>query len=416
LKNDNRHIHWPSVWQFALSAIAAVALLGAGLSLALAGLAWRFDRSASIISATPFFLMAAGLLMSGMLLLPSAGFALLRLIGYPRLLDRYKLDIPYLRPTLLFLLVPVILYAGHLVNSQLPDWEWLLLPPIHLLAIGLPLLWLVFLGGRGLSSGSQQQTWGILGSGLALSPLLIMVAEIVAAGLFLVFGAFYLLKRPGLVEELSSLAQRLVEAPPNPAVYQRLLEPILLQPGIVYGVFIFIAVVVPLIEEALKPVGVWLLAGRDISPSTGFAAGLLSGAGFALFESLAFTSNANQWSLVASARIGTGVIHIVTAALTGWALVTAWQNGRYLRLGLTYLTAVFVHASWNGLTLLATSLELTGSGILENNFITHLAEIAPLGLGVLAITAFAILLGANSILRKQEKLSQLEVEPRQTVL
>lgn len=404
------------MWQFALSAVAAVILLGLGLSLAVAGLAWRFDRSTSIISATPFFLMAAGLLMSGMLLLPSAGFALLRLIGYPQLFDRYKLDIPYLRPTLLFLLVPVILYTGHLINSQLPDWEWLLLPPIHVLAIGLPLLWLVFLGTRGLSSGSHQQTWGILGSGLALSPLLIMVAEIVAAGLFLVFGAFYLLGRPGLIEELSNLAQRLVEAPPNPAVYQRLLEPVLQQPGIVYGVFVFIAVVVPLIEEALKPVGVWLLAGREISPSSGFAAGLLSGAGFALFESLAFTSNASQWSLVASARIGTGVIHIVTAGLTGWALASAWQNGRYLRLGLIYLTAVFLHASWNGLTLLATSLELTGSGIMENKFITQLAQVAPVGLGILTITGFAILLGANSILRKEEKLTLLEVESGQTML
>lgn len=403
-KNANRQIHWPSAIQFALSTIAATALLGMALSLVLAGMALRFDRAVSNVSATPFFLMAAGLSVSGLLLFPSAGYALLRLVGRLELVDGVNRRFPIPRPTILIFALPLILYAGHLAN-QLSDWEWLLLPPLHVLAIGLPLLWLLYLGMRGLSTGSAQQTWGVLGSGLVLSPLLIMMAEIAALVIFLIFGALTLASRPELVMELSGLAERLAQAPPDPATYQRILNPWLMRPGVVYSVFIFIAILVPLIEEALKPIGVWLLAGRNLSPSQGFAIGLLSGSGFALFESLAFTSNANDWSLIATARIGTGAIHIVTAGLTGWALVTAWRQGSYFRLGLTYLTAVLLHALWNGLTLVATGSQLASGGLAPGTFSANLATIAPLGLGVLAFTAFLILVGANRRLRMQEELT-----------
>lgn len=407
MKSDSRQIHWPSALQFALSTIAATSLLGLGFSMALAGLALRFDATMMAMSATPFFLMAAGMLITGMLLIPSAAFALLRLVGRPEWLENYALNLPFLRPTLAVLVLPLVLYLGYRI-SQLPDWEWLLLPPVHVLAIGLPILWLVYLGRRGISTGSGQQTWGVLGSGLVISPLLIMLAEIAALALFLALGVLYLLNRPELLQDLSNLAQRLAQAPPNPEIYQRILEPWLAQPVVLYAAFIFIAILVPLIEEALKPIGVWLLAGRDLSPSTGFAVGLLSGAGFALFESLAFTSNANDWALVAGARIGTGVIHIVTAGLTGWALASAWRHGSYLRLGVTYLTAVLLHALWNGLTLLATGSQLAGTGLGGNDFLSNLAQIAPLGLGVLTVAGFVLLLGANHRLRRQAELTHVE--------
>jgi hypothetical protein len=276
------------------------------------------------------------------------------------------------------------------------------------LAIGLPILWLVYLGRRGISTGSAQQTWGVLGSGLVIGPLLIMLAEIAALAFLLVLGVLYLLNRPELLEDLSNLAQRLSQAPPNPEIYQRILEPWLAQPAVLYAAFICIAILVPLIEEALKPIGVWLLAGRDLAPSTGFAVGLLSGAGYALFESLAFTSSANDWALVAGARIGTGVIHIVTAGLTGWALASAWRRRSYVRLGLAYLTAVLLHALWNGLTLLATGSQLAGIRLGGNEFLYNLALVAPLGLGVLTLAGLILLLGANHRLRRQAEFTHME--------
>lgn len=415
LKKSNHDLHWPSAFQFGLSSIAAVTLLGIGISTALVGVAWHFNRSTPSGSATQFSLLATGILFSGLLLVPSAGFALIRLLGLAGRFQGLNLDIPVFRPSILILALPVVLVAGYRVN-QMTDWNWLLLPPLHILAVGIPLLWLVYLGKRGLSTGSPQQTWGVFGSGLILSPLLIMIVELAAGAFLIALGAIYLFNRPELLEELSSLAERLSQAPPDPAVYQRILTPLLNNAGVIALSFLFIAIIVPLIEELLKPIGVWLLVGRDLTPATGFAAGLLSGAGYALFESLAFTSNTNEWSFVVTARIGTGVIHILTAGLTGWALATAWRERRYARLGVAYLTAVLLHGLWNGLTLLASGSQITGNQLGRSPFLASLAGVAPIGLGILALTAFAILLVANRTLANQPQQTHLKMEADENML
>jgi hypothetical protein len=403
LKKNSPEIHWPSAWQFALSVIGATILLGTALSIATVGIVWRFDQGATAETATSLFLLAAGLGLSGILLVPSAGYSFLHLIKRANLQNRSVFSV---RPTILIFALPAVLFAGYLVsrNSQ---WDWLLLPPLHVIAIGLPILWLVYLGRRGLPAGSLQQAWGVFGSGLALGPLLIMLAEIGAFLGFLILGLAYVVQHPELGGELSALVERLVQAPPNPEIYQRILSPFLMQPGIILSAFLFIAVIVPLIEEALKPVGVWLLAGRDLTPSAGFVAGMLSGAGYALFESLANASGAGSWTLVATARIGTAVIHILTAGLTGWGLASAWRKGDYLRLGAAYGIAVLLHGLWNGLTLLASGSQLFGTEF-KIPFVNNLATVAPFALVILALTGFAILIGANAILRRDRQLTHLE--------
>jgi RsiW-degrading membrane proteinase PrsW (M82 family) len=84
-----------------------------------------------------------------------------------------------------------------------------------------------------------------------------------------------------------------------------------------------------------------------LTPVEGFTAGLLSGAGYALFESLALASGGEQWAALVFARIGTAGIHILTTGLTGWALVLAWRRRRFLRLAATYVFVVSVHGVWN---------------------------------------------------------------------
>jgi hypothetical protein len=403
LKKNNHEIDWPSAWQFALSVIGATILLGIAFSIATVGIIWQFDQGTKAETATSLLLLAAGLGMSGILLLPSAVYSFLHLIRKADLQNRSVFSV---RPTILIFALPLVLLAGYLVsrNSQ---WAWLLLPPLQVIAVGLPILWLVYLGRRGLPAGSLQRAWGVFGSGLALSPLLIMLAEIGAFIGFLIFGFIYLMGRPELGVELSTLVERLVQAPPNPEIYQRILSLYLMQPGIIFSAFLFIAVIVPLIEEALKPVGVWLLAGRNLTPGAGFVAGTLSGAGYALFESLANTSGAGDWTVIATARIGTGVIHILTAGLTGWGLASAWREENYLRLGAAYSIAVLLHGLWNALTLLASGAQLFGTEF-KTPFVNNLATIAPLALAILALTGFAILLGANRILKRGQQLMALE--------
>jgi hypothetical protein len=396
---ERQRVNWSSAVQFALSALGLVMLWSSAVGTFILALTWRFDQAMPVESATPMFLLAAGLFFSGVLLIPSGGLALLDLFGRgeigPRWIARFQLQ----HPGWLILIAPLALLAGYWV-SQNQSLAWLLLPPLHLVAVAIPVWWLYYLGRRGLPTAEAQRTWGVLASGLVLGPVLILIAELAVLLLYLVIGGLYLASNPQLSSDLVNLAQRLSFGAPSPEAVQRLLAPFLLRPVVAYLALVFGAVLVPLIEELIKPIGVWLLVGRQISPRDGFAAGLLSGAGYALFENLAFSSNAQDWAWVVLIRIGTAVMHIFTAGLTGWALALAWRERRYLRLGVAYLTAVTIHGLWNGLTLLSVGAELAPADAAGTSFVFRVAAITPYALFALALTTFITLLWANSSFRK----------------
>jgi hypothetical protein len=66
-----------------------------------------------------------------------------------------------------------------------------------------------------------------------------------------------------------------------------------------------------------------------------------------------------------------------------------------------------LHGLWNALTLLASGAQLFGTEF-KTPFVNNLATIAPLALAILALTGFAILLGANRILKRGQQLMALE--------
>ena len=399
-------IHWLSVGQFSLSLLAAVILWSMAGSAALAGLVALFDPYLLASDSTSLFLLAASLAFIGLLLIPSAVFSFLRLNGHQRKLDRIRIS-RLLRPSILILLFPLVLLAGYWV-TQNANLVWLLLPPLHILAVLLPIWWLVYLGIRGLPTGSPQRAWGVLGSGLVLGPILILMFELMVFVFFVVAAAFYLSTRPDLSEELFNLLQRLTGATPTPDLMTEMVQPYLLQPAVVVSVLIFGAVLVPMIEELIKPVGVWLLAGAALTPAGGFAAGLLSGAGFALFESLAYSSNAEDWAFAVVVRIGTAVMHIMTAGIMGWALAVAWRQGSYLRLGLAYLAAVLLHSLWNGITLISVGYSLIPEAPETPSFFYNLAGIAPLALSFMTLAMFIFLLWTNYQFRNVGTMVQQE--------
>jgi len=399
-------IHWMSVGQFSLSLFAAAMLWSMAGSVALAGLLALYNPTLLASDTTSLFLLAAGLAFIGLLLIPSAYFALLRLSGRQRILDQFRIS-RWLRPSILILLFPLVLLAGYWV-TQNADLVWLLLPPLHVLAVLLPIWWLVYLGMRGLPTGTPQRAWGVLGSGLVLGPFLILLIEIMVFVFFVVVAAFYLSTRPDFTEQILNLVQRLTEVSQTPGLVLEMVRPYLLQPVVVVGVLIFGAVLVPMIEELIKPVGVWLLAGAALTPAGGFVAGLLSGAGFALFESLAYTSSAEDWAFAVVVRIGTAVMHIMTAGIVGWALAVAWRQGSYLRLGLAYLAAVLLHGLWNGITLLGVGYSLIPEASETPSFFYNLAGVAPIALGFMTLTMFIFLLWSNYRLRKHGRMVQQE--------
>ncbi len=362
-------------WQSWLSKLAAGVLLIPIAGLAALG-AWRW-ASDGLARAKPTLMLLGAASTAAVVLMISARMADRRdrgLNDWPRSLQRL------LHPWVLLLLTPPVIVLGAWL-AEVDTPLWLLFPIIHVLAVGLPLLWFLRIGLRALPLSPPSRPWGAFSVGLVLTPLLTLLAE---TGVFLLIAlavGMMLTLNPAWRQTIELLTRRLIYAP-SPRVIQRVLAPYLRQPLILYGGLVLAAGIVPLIEEAIKPLAVWRLLGdRDPHPVEGFVLGALSGAGFAYYETLTVALLPTIWLSAVLSRIGTGLLHIATAALTGWGMVTAWREGRYDRLGLAYLTSVLLHTLWNGITLatVLTTLPATSPKW------APLQTAGPLGLAVLTI-------------------------------
>jgi hypothetical protein len=387
-----------SVLQFTLSSLAIAFLWISAPVLVFVGLISIFMQD-SLSDSLSVFLLATAMVSCGLLLLPSAYYALRNLQGKPAV--DILAALRKTQPALWIFILPVVLLVGYFIQSSAP-LKWLLLPLLHVAAAGLPIGWLLYLAVRELPIGSMQRVWGAFSSGLVLAPVIVSVLEILAAFGFILAGAFYLVSHPDVLQRLSIIAQWIGSTQPGPEQILERYSGYLVRREAIAVALLFAALIVPLIEEIFKPVGVWLLAGNRLSPAAGFAAGALGGAGFALFESIMLTSNNQEWISLMVARIGTSAVHILTAAVTGWALTYALRTGNYLRLGLAYLGAVALHAVWNGLTVLVVFATLAASNNLTVAMpfipLETIAKYAPFGLIFLAIASFLALFWSNRAL------------------
>jgi hypothetical protein len=397
---ENKASRLPSIGQFILSIVSVMFLWSGAFGLFGWGLVLLVAGSHDLGDPLPVLIMSASLIFSGVLMLPSAYYSLWRLMGKP-VVNSHNL-LRKLQPAWWILALPPVLILGQLF-SQLQRVAWLGLPTLHLLAIGIPTIWLLYLALRGLPKGSNQRMWGVFGSGLVLGPFLIFLFETLALLAVILASVIYLSSEPELLAKLLKLASQLQQSQPPEALIKDLWD-IMSRPAVLFSTIVFGALIVPMIEELVKPVGVWLLFGRKITPAAGFAAGALSGAGYALLESLALASGGQEWSVVVLARNGTSAVHILTTALMGWALVQVWQKKHYLQCLLAYFCAVAIHGLWNGLTLLLsfnlmaeiTNLPLDVPGV------RLIGSIAPLALMLLAAVCFFGLIAANRLVKRSQ--------------
>lgn len=386
--------HVPSVIQFALSVLGALCFM-ATATLTFSGVAFQFlnggIRNSNLL---PGVLITTALFFCQVLILIASVYPLARLAGWsystPKIFSNFS------HPAYWLAILPIILVTGHWVlKNQIT--ALIFLPVLHVLAISIPIYWLIIIATRNLPTLSNQRAWGSFTCGLVLSPLIIIIVEIFALlGLGIVM-AVYLSSSPGLIDEIMALSHKMMVFQYDPELIIPLITPYLTHPVSIFALLGFGAVVVPLIEELIKPIGVWLLAGYRQTPQQGFIAGVLSGAGYALFESLALTSNVDEWSTVVIMRIGTAIIHITTTGLMGWALASAWHTNSYLQLGITYLLAVSIHGLWNFNTFMAmlSGLSMEYSAIQTSGFLTRFNIASPLSLIFIMIAAFFILTFSN---------------------
>ena len=400
--------HWPSVFQLGFSLLGVGVLWSGALLLVVLGLEQNLAPSPIQASGMPFILMGTAGFLIGLLLIPSAGYAYLRLVG--RATEVPWQSPPWLRPTLLIFALPLVLLLGYVISPH-KLLAMVFLPPVHILAIGIPILWLAYLAVRDLPQGTPQRQWGILGSGSVLAPSLILVLEVVVLFGGLVGWILSISGNPNALSELYNLAQRLEQAQQtggSPELVVRLLAPYLRNPAVIFSAFAFGTVIVPVIEETLKPLGVWFLVGSHLKPAEGFTAGILCGAGYALAESLVLSSGGGaEWVSLVFARMGTSVVHILTSGLTGWGLALAWSESRYIRLGAAYLCAVLIHGLWNGFTMLMVVASLSQvMGTPEAGWLALADQVAPYGLIVLSLAGLSALLWINGLLRRGQSTSQ----------
>jgi hypothetical protein len=134
-------------------------------------------------------------------------------------------------------------------------------------------------------------------------------------------------------------------------------------PIVVALIFLTFAGIVPLIEEAVKTIGLGLMAYRRPGLAEALLWGVAGGAGFGLAEGLFNSAGGlDAWAPIVLLRVGASLLHCFTGALMGLAWYAALARRRWIwALGL-YAASVGVHGLWNGLTATMALLSLGAPG------------------------------------------------------
>jgi hypothetical protein len=339
-------------------------------------------------------LMAAGFALLGILLIPSLVHSWTTLRGKPK-----SWQFPWSIVRWGWLAYSASLLGGSLSSSLDLGGSWLL-PIIHVLANGSMFVVLVSLIFQERPAFSPQRFWGVFNSGLLFAPIASIAVEMFALlGVGLLWG-LYFTQQPDQFNEFLALANRLPQSISSPAVLERVINKYLFRPGILWTVFGYTGVLIPILEEIIKPIGVWLLAGRNLTPQQGLLLGMLSGAGYGIFENITLGSNSDAWVFISITRLGTTLIHVFTSGLVGWGLASAWQNKQHLRLGFAYLSAVLLHGTWNNLTLLHTFAQYAEAREVFGSLVYQSAKMVPAGLSILSLGSFIGILLSNILSRR----------------
>jgi cbb3-type cytochrome oxidase subunit 3 len=307
------------------------------------------------------------------------------------------------------MLTPVVVIAfaaigGLTIYSSINLLTWFVLPTTSMFVIILPILFFLSIGSNGLEAGPRWRAWGIAGLGLTISPLVMITVELGILLVFFIGLIIFLVFQPEKLAEITELSN-LLNQQPSDEVAVALLAPYITNPAVIGMALGYIALLVPMVEEVLKPLAVWIF-GRSIQkPSQGFVLGLLSGGAFALLESLnASADSSATWNVVTAARAGTSLLHITMTGLMGYAIVGAFQQKKIGRLFGTYFAVVLIHGIWNACAA-AAGFSILGEMVGRPEWLTTFLPASLCGLSVLGIGMFAILIAAN----RKIKLDELPV-------
>jgi len=241
----------------------------------------------------------------------------------------------------------------------------LLGPPAHVLAALLPVIAIVTLILKRSPTISQRRGWGHFMAGLWLSPISALILELIAAIPLVLILAVAINSSLGDNFLLSIWEQP--DLLPEENTVDTILE-VLNQPLYVGLILAYIGILIPLVEEMIKSIGLLPLIRRQISDAEGFLGGVLAGAGYGLFEALFLGQPGPGWAALMLARVGATMMHMLTAGLTGLGFARAKSTKQIGPLIRYYMMAVGLHALWN---VAAVLMGVGAAGeALESTFIT----------------------------------------------
>ena len=405
---QTKQTHWASLLMLIVIGVSLFFLLLLVAALGLVSLMDLFgetgDAAAEMIGAVAFGFVIVLLLVCGWFILQKA-----RGLTQADLPFKFPFA-PWMWGVLPAVVIFSILVGGLITLVDLQWLNWIVLPILTILAI-VPPIWLLFgIASNGLDLGPRWRFFSILSLGMTVSPFIMILIELAILATIIIGGSIYVaVTQPELVGEIERLSLMMNETMNEEAMLS-MLAPYLTNPTLIAVVIGYIAIIVPLIEELLKPLAVWLSARQIESPAQGFALGVLSGAAFALVESLnASADGSMSWAVIVTARTGTSVLHMLTSGLVGWGIASAFKEKRMGRLIGAYSSAVLIHGIWNAAAA-GTGISALGESIGKPEWVFTIAPALVCGLLVLGIGTISLLVAFNRRLRKQMETAPAVIE------
>ena len=255
-----------------------------------------------------------------------------------------------------------------------------------------PILFFFWIGARNLSLGNRPRVWGAVAFNFSIMMPVVLLVELVLFFFIFMVLAVWLSGQPELLSQIMTYSERIANGLIDPMEVEQLATNIISQPIFLNGIILVVAVLVPLIEELLKPMAIWFLAGKRLTPSQGFVGGLIGGACFAMLESLGAVGipAESEWLILLFGRTGTGLLHVTLSGLVGWGFASAFYNQNWTRAILAYLGAVTIHGLWNFFALL--------SGLVPFLPMTEEMNAIPVILGQLGVFVLVALFAINLVL------------------
>lgn len=266
-----------------------------------------------------------------------------------------------------------------------------------------PILFFFWIGARNLSLGNQPRIWGAVAFNFSIMMPVVLTVELVLFFMIFMIVAVWLAGQPELFSQIMMVVEQISNGLMDPLEAEQLITDLISRPIFLNGSILVVAVLVPLIEELFKPMAIWFLAGKRLTPSQGFVGGLIGGACFAMLESLGAVGipAESEWIMLLFGRTGTGLLHVTLSGLVGWGIASAFYNRNWGRAIVTYLGAVTIHGLWNFFALLAGIVPILPISEEMNNLPVLLGQMGVFVLVALFVINLVLLFSVNRHLQRQ---------------